>query len=128
LRNIFDALVDASSYFEYRRWPEVYSGVPRDLVTVLGRQPDTSRPQAWSATSIFLWIQSWLGLYPKPFSKKVDVAPALPDGIERLSVKDVAIGDSHLSLTLSRANGATQLQIDDNPDCVQITLHPIGQG
>ena len=55
--SIFAALEDASGYFEYRRWPEVYSGVPRDLVNVLGRQPDTSRPQAWSAASIFLWIR-----------------------------------------------------------------------
>jgi glycogen debranching enzyme len=125
---LFDVLVDASSYFEYRRWPEVYSGVPRDLVNVLGRQPDTSRPQAWSAASIFLWIQSWLGLYPKPFSREVDVAPALPEGIERLSLKDIAIGDSHLSLTLARANGGTDVHIDDPPDglCLQITRPPMG--
>ncbi|HEX6509096.1 MAG TPA: glycogen debranching N-terminal domain-containing protein, partial [Chloroflexota bacterium] len=126
--SIFNALVDASGYFEYRRWPEVYAGVPRDLVTVLSRQPDASRPQAWSAASIFLWIQSWLGLSPTPFSREVEVAPALPDGIETLRVKDVAVGDSHLSLTLSRTNGATQLQVDENPGNLQITLRPIKEG
>src|SRR5206468_10356094 len=43
---MFDAVVQATDYFEYRRWPEVYSGAAKDLVDVLGRQPDTSRPQA----------------------------------------------------------------------------------
>jgi glycogen debranching enzyme len=125
--SVFDAMVDASSYFEYRRWPEVYAGAAKDLVDALGRQPDASRPQAWSAGSIFLWLQSWLGISPRPFSRYVELSPTLPDSIERVSVKDVAIAGGHLSLTISRGpTGAMQLQIDENPDHLGITIHPVG--
>jgi glycogen debranching enzyme len=127
--SVFDAMVDASGYFEYRRWPEVYAGLAKDLVDVLAQQPDASRPQAWSAASIFLWIQSWLGITPRPFSRHVDISPALPTCVEKLSVKDVAIAGCHLSLTLLRApNGTVQLQIDDNPDGLRLTIHPVTPG
>jgi hypothetical protein len=97
-------------------------------VTVLGRQPDASRPQAWSAASIFLWIQSWLGMSQGPFSKEVELAPSLPEGTERLRVRNIAISDSHLILTLSRTNGGTDVHIDDNPDglCLWTTRPPTG--
>jgi len=122
---VFASMVDATNYFEYRRWPEVFGGVAKDLVEVLGRQPDASRPQAWSAASIFLWMQSWLGLSPRAFSRHVDIAPALPADVEKLSMKDIAIAGGHLSLTIVRSDGATQLQIDDNPDRLEITIHPV---
>ena len=56
------------------------------------------------------------------------MAPALPAGIETLRVKGIAIGDSRLSLTLSRANGATQLQVDENPDGLADHAPPVRAG
>jgi len=52
-QEVFDAMVEASLYFEYRRWPEVYCGVGKTTGGVLARQPDACRPQAWSAGAIF---------------------------------------------------------------------------
>ena len=70
-----------------------------------------------------------MGTTPRPFSRHVDISPALPTCVEKLSVKDVAIGGGHLSLTLLRApNGTVQLQVDDNPDGLRLTIHPVTPG
>ena len=55
------------------------------------------------------------------------MTPALPPDIGKLSMKNIAIGDGHLNLTVSRTNGVTQLQVDDNPDGLNITLQPLAQ-
>jgi glycogen debranching enzyme len=121
---IFDLVVDAAGHFEYHRWPEVYAGVARDSIGVLALQPDASRPQAWSAGAIFLWLQTFLGITPRPFSKHVHLSPTLPESIERLGVKDLAIAGGRLSLALSRNDHGVEMMIVDNPQDLEITLHP----
>lgn len=121
---VFEAMMDAALAFEYRRWPEVYCGVARDLGGVLARQPDASRPQAWSAGSIFLLLQTWLGLAPRPFSRQIDMTPALPARIRELTVDNLSIAGGRLSLSVRRDGDATYLEVRDNPDDLDITIHP----
>jgi glycogen debranching enzyme len=121
---IFNAMLDASLYFEYRRWPEVYCGVSKSVGGVLARQPDASRPQAWSAGAIFLLLQTLLGIAPQPFSKRVNVTPALPESIEHIVARDLPIAGGHLSLRVVRAGEGVLLEIMDNPDNLDVLIHP----
>ena len=123
-QRVFDALVDASLYFEYRRWPEVYCGVARDIGGALARQPDASRPQAWSAGAIFLLLQTWLGLSPRPFSRHIDVTPVLPTCIKEMTVDNLSIAGGRLSLRILREGGTVLLEVKDNPDDLDIMIHP----
>ena len=90
-QQVHEAMVDASQYFEYHRWPEVYCGVTKETAGVLARQPDASRPQAWSAGAIFLLLQTWLGAAPRPFQKHVDITPVLPRDLTEIAVKNMKI-------------------------------------
>ncbi len=121
---IFEALVEASLYFEYRRWPEVYCGVSRPVGGVLARQPDASRPQAWSSGAIFLFIQTILGIAARPFSKYVDLTPALPNSIDEVVVEDLQIAGESLSLRLVREGDAVLFEVIDNPGDLDIVIHP----
>ncbi|GAC1323519.1 MAG: glycogen debranching N-terminal domain-containing protein [Chloroflexota bacterium] len=123
-QDVFDSLIDASVYFEYRRWPEVYCGVSRAVGGVLARQPDASRPQAWSAGAIFLFLQTILGIAPRPFSKHVDITPALPTCLTELVVENLCIAGGRLSLRLVRDGNAILMEIRDNPDELDIVIHP----
>ncbi len=123
-QQVHEALVDASQYFEYRRWPEVYCGVTRETAGVLARQPDACRPQAWSAGVIFLLLQTWLGIAPRPFSRHVDITPVLPAGLDELDVDGMSICGSKLGLRIIRENGSLLLEIKDNPDNLDISIHP----
>jgi glycogen debranching enzyme len=123
---VLDAMLDASLSFEYRRWPEVYAGVSREVGGVLARQPDASRPQAWSAGAIFSLLQTILGVAQAPFSKRVDITPALPSCMNAIMVTNLCIGGCRLSLRLVRDGTSVLMDIVDNPDEVDIVVHPAG--
>jgi hypothetical protein len=91
---------------------------------VLARQPDASRPQAWSAGAIFLFLQTILGISPRPFSQHIDLTPALPSCLDEITVENVAIAGGHLSLRLVRAGNSVLIEIRDNPDELDIVVHP----
>lgn len=123
-QKIHEAVIAASEYFEYRRWPEVYCGVTKEAAGVLARQPDACRPQAWSAGAIFLILQTWLGVAPRGFARHVDITPVLPRGLDELTVEGMSVCGSPLSLRIVRENGALLLEIMDNPGNLDIMIHP----
>jgi len=121
---LLDAMLDASLYFENRRWPEVYTGVSRERAGVLARQPDACSPQAWSAGAIFLILQTLLGVAPQAFSRRIHITPALPNSITELRADDINILGSYVSLRLVRQGKDILLDIRDNPDDLDIVVHP----
>ncbi|MGH2449491.1 MAG: amylo-alpha-1,6-glucosidase, partial [Chloroflexota bacterium] len=123
-QRLFAAMLDASLYFEYRRWPEVYCGVSRRTGGVLARQPNASRPQAWSAGAIFMLLQTLLGIAPRPFSKHIDLTPALPDSLRELTVEQLPIAGTTISLRLVKDGASILLEIIDNPGDLNVVLHP----
>ncbi len=123
-QRVFEAMVDASLYFEYRRWPEVYCGVSKNVGGVLAQQPNASRPQAWSAGAALLFIQTVLGIATLPFSRHVDLTPALPHFLDEVVAEDLRIFDTVLSLRLVREGNAVLLEIKDNPGDLDIVIHP----
>jgi glycogen debranching enzyme len=121
---VLDAMIDASLSFEYRRWPEVYAGVSREVGGVLARQPDASRPQAWSAGAIFSLLQTILGVAQAPFSNRVDITPALPLCMNEIVVSNLCLGGARLTLRLIRDGTSVLMDIVDNPNELDIVVHP----
>jgi glycogen debranching enzyme len=127
-QRVFDALIDAATYFEYRRWPEVYAGVGRDVGGVLAVQPDASRPQAWSASSIFLFMQTILGVATKPFSCRVDVTPVLPSQLDEVVIENMKVNGGKLSYRVVREGNSVLMEILNNPDGLDIVVRPAARG
>ncbi len=80
------ALVEASTYFEYRL-PEVFAGYARSLTGFPVEYPTASRPQAWSTGTPLLFLRTLLGLEPE--DGRLRVNPALPDRIGYLSLREI---------------------------------------
>jgi glycogen debranching enzyme len=123
-QQVFDAMVDASLYFEYRRWPEVYCGVSKRVGGVLAQQPDACRPQAWSSGAIFFLLQTLLGIAPRAFSTRVDITPALPRSVDEIVADDISILGGTLGLRIVREGNAVLLEIKNNPNDLDIVVHP----
>ncbi len=123
-QQVFDAMLDASLYFEYRRWPEVYAGVGKDIGGVLARQQDASRPQAWSAGAIFMLIQAIFGAATNPFSGRVDITPVLPNSLNEIVIENMAIAGGRLSLRLVREGTRVLMEVIENEDDLDIMIHP----
>jgi glycogen debranching enzyme len=124
MQDVLNALVDSSLYFEYRRWPEVYTGVSKRTGGILARQPDACRPQAWSAGLMFLFVQNILGIASNAFSKRIDLTPALPNCLDEIIVRNCRIADSSISLRLVRQDSHVLLDVMDNPDGLDLVVHP----
>jgi glycogen debranching enzyme len=85
------------------RLPELYCGFPRAAGEQPVAYPVACLPQAWAAGSVFMLLQACLGLSIDSEGAQVEVRdPALPVGIDRLSINGLRIGDGGIDLTFER--------------------------
>lgn len=95
---IITAMVEAGLRFPNGRLPEVFCGFPRDE-RFSSRPADyvvACIPQAWSAATTFLFLQTMLGLVPDIGAGRLRIEPVLPDWLERVDVRGLlALGRRH---------------------------------
>ncbi len=79
--------------FEHGRLPELFSGHPRNADHPFpALYPQANAPQAWSASTVFLLMQSMLGLYPYAPSNLLFLDPHLPRWLPALTVRNLQVG------------------------------------
>jgi glycogen debranching enzyme len=110
---ILSAQLDASTYFESGRLPELFCGFRRREGKAPTSYPVACSPQAWSAAAVFAMLQACLGLTIDAASGQIAFRyPQLPPRIERVSIRDLAVGDGSVDLTLYRYSGAVGLNVE----------------
>jgi glycogen debranching enzyme len=103
---IFEGLAQAAIYDEFRRLPELFCGFSRRKKRGPTSYPVACSPQAWAAAAPFALVAAATGLDLDYDSGGVRLAhPALPDFLDELVLRDVAVAGSRLDLRLSRAGG-----------------------
>lgn len=109
------SLFEAAALFEYYRLPEVFSGHPRDDDHPFPAfYPQANAPQAWSASTVFLALESMLGLYPYAPLNMLLVDPHLPDWLPEITVADLRVGDATVTLRFCRTpDGRSDYHIED---------------
>lgn len=124
---VIRGLMRAAEHFEYARLPELFCGYPDSL----GRPvpyPVACSPQAWAAGTPLVFLQVFLGLDPDAPEGIIRLRPALPDGMNRLSVRQLRIGAGTLSLTITRRDGdaVPEVEVEHNSTgCELRVLHAI---
>ncbi len=105
---IAKGMFDASALFEHNRLPETFGGFPRDREHPHpGIYPDACAPQAWSASAIAWFVQAMLGLITYAPFKLVMLDPYLPDWLPELTVRELAVGDSRVTIRFRRQKDGT---------------------
>ena len=85
------------------RLPELFCGFPRRPGEPPIAYPVACLPQAWAAGSVFMMLQACLGLNIDGWSSEIRVSrPHLPVGIDRLTIRQLAVGDARVDLTFQR--------------------------
>jgi len=112
---VVEGLFRAAEHFEYYRLPELFCGYGDEL----GRPvpyPVACSPQAWAAGTPIVFLQTFLGIHPNGFDRTIDIHPALPAGMQRLSVRRLRIGAGTLSLTVERigTDGRARVTVEHN--------------
>jgi glycogen debranching enzyme len=122
LHRLASAVFDAAAVFEHLRLPELFSGHARSPERPFpALYPQANAPQAWSASTLFLLMQSLLGLYPYAPSKLLFLDPHLPEWLPTLTVRDLQVGAAVVTIQFRRAeNGTTDYQILEKRGAVHV--------
>ncbi|MEX2579534.1 MAG: glycogen debranching N-terminal domain-containing protein [Verrucomicrobiales bacterium] len=119
-------LHDAAVHDEFQRLPELFCGMPRDDGRHPVFYPVSCSPQAWASGSFFMLLQGMLGIQPEAQAGILHVRnPVLPDFVSKLTVENMRVGTSQVSLQFSRYRTRTLvnlLSISGDPLQVRIEL------
>ncbi|MGC1095466.1 MAG: amylo-alpha-1,6-glucosidase [Pseudolabrys sp.] len=98
---IFAGMLDAASYMEFQRLPELFCGFGRRRNRGPTLYPVACSPQAWAAATPFALLQASLGLEFDPVAKEITLRnPHLPSFIESLTISGLRLGNSTVDLAL----------------------------
>jgi glycogen debranching enzyme len=96
---IFQSQFEAALHFDSNRIPELFCGFPREPGEEPVVYPVACAPQAWSAASIFLLLQSCLGLEIDGIKQTVQFRrPLLPTSVAELRIHNLSVGTATVDL------------------------------
>ncbi|UXH46133.1 amylo-alpha-1,6-glucosidase [Rossellomorea vietnamensis] len=112
-KKVMSGLIDASHHFEYDRLPELFCGYESTIGKAV-KYPVACSPQAWAAGTPLVFVQSLLGLFPNSLQKEIHLHPILLNGMNTLTVQNIAIGEGVLSLSVVRNGDKVETTIMEN--------------
>jgi glycogen debranching enzyme len=109
IRGLFDAI----ECFEANRPPEVFAGLKRrgetDFPTLY--PGGANIPQAWATGSIFMMIQTLLGLRADAPHRRLYVHPTLPAWLPEIDLQHLRVGSCSLDLHFWREGGIARWEV-----------------
>jgi len=115
-------LMDATRHLEHHRLPELFCGFPRRSGEGPTRYPIACAPQAWASASVYLLIQSLLGLeIDAPRRRIVFRSPRLPEAIEWLRLTGLSVGAARLDLLCERRGDDVGISVIGRKGDIAIT-------
>ncbi|MCT8137036.1 amylo-alpha-1,6-glucosidase [Anaerobacillus sp. CMMVII] len=108
---VIQGLLDAANHFEYNRLPELFCGYSKSEEPYPVDYPVACSPQAWAAGTSLVMIQAMLGIKPDVPNGLIKFLPSLPSSVNKLTVKDIAIGKGHVSVQLIKEGEYVLLEV-----------------
>lgn len=120
---VASGLFNASLFNELHRLPELFCGFDRLSGHAPTLYPVACSPQAWSAASVFLVLQSMLGMTFSPSKPQIRFdRPRLPPFLSWVRIQNLCVGDGIVDLTLRRHPRDVGLNIERKEGDVQIVI------
>ena len=116
-------IFEASQHFAEFRLPELFCGFDRDVSAVPVPYPVACSPQAWAAGSLFLFLETMLGLRPHASAGELELAkPELPDWLAKVTVANLRVGDGDVDLLFHRWRGGTSAEVIRKSQDLSVTI------
>ncbi len=120
---IVSGVFEVARHFSDMRLPELFCGFTRQSMARPVSFPMACSPSATAAGSVFLMLQGMLGLYPAAEDNILYVhSPSLPKWLTDVSVTNLRIGRSSVSLRFRRTGNQTVLAVRDKQGPVRIVV------
>jgi glycogen debranching enzyme len=112
VNKIFNAMMDTSLYMEDKRLPELFCGFKRRPAEGPTAYPVACSPQAWAVASVFMMIQSCLGI---EIDAKENILcfnnPTLPDFMDVIEIKDLRIKNGSIDFIAEKNQGSVAIKV-----------------
>jgi glycogen debranching enzyme len=119
---VFAGMLQAASYMEFQRLPELFCGFRRRRNRGPTLYPVACSPQAWAAAAPFALLQSSLGLEFDPAAREIRLRnPHLPSFIDDLTIKGLRLGASTVDLVLHGRANDIAMHVLRNDGNIQVT-------
>jgi glycogen debranching enzyme len=125
-KQVMDGLLAAASRFPQHRLPELFCGYDRTGEAPVP-YPVACSPQAWAAGTAFVMLSVMLGIEPDPEKRQISLSPLLPEGMNRLRVRRLCVGEGRLDLSLYKVDGIVHVAVEQNTTGWQIVLPPLSR-
>jgi glycogen debranching enzyme len=117
------SMVEVARFFPDMRLPELYCGFMRQTMSRPVWFPMACSPAATASGALFQVLQSMLGLYPAADENILYVQnPALPKWLGEVTVANLHVGRSTVSLRFRREGNQTVLAVRDKRGPVRIVV------
>jgi glycogen debranching enzyme len=112
---ILVGLLEAAMEFEDYRLPELFTGFGREEYGQPVRYPVACHPQAWAAGSVPFLVETFLGLVPDAFHRRLKIVkPFLPDFINQVELRHLKVGAASVNLRFERTrDGSLDAQVGE---------------
>jgi len=105
-------LYESAIHHAYMRLPELFCGFTRKGEGWPVDYPVACNPQAWSAGSVFMMLQSMLGISPDAPNNVLYVnRPFLPAWLKDVKLKGLKVGKATLDISFRREDGVTSFMV-----------------
>jgi glycogen debranching enzyme len=122
-RVVTEGLLAASRGFEGRRLPELFCGFARDRWHGPVPYPVACQPQAWAAGSVFLLLQSLLGLTIDGFARRIVFErPAMPHAMSELEIRGLRVGEASVDLSLAQGHAGPTVEVSGQRGAVEVVV------
>jgi hypothetical protein len=87
--------------------------------------PQANAPQAWSASTVFLMLQSILGIYPYAPLHLLLVDPHLPEWLPEITLENLEVGNATVSIRFARKkNGESTYRVLEKKGRLHVVRQP----
>jgi len=120
---ILRAQFEAARHFELLRLPELFCGFRRKGRDAPLHFPVACSPHSVSAGATFLMLQSVLGISIDALDQQIVLAhPVVPDGLDEISVKNLAVQDASVDFTVRRHGGSVSVSVERREGKVDLVI------
>ncbi|MCL4387475.1 MAG: amylo-alpha-1,6-glucosidase [Patescibacteria group bacterium] len=123
---IAEGIFAASDQLESSMMPELFAGVERENFSFPVLYLEANLPQAWAAGSIFLFLQTILGLEADAENKKLVINPTLPDWLPDLTLRNLKVGQGRVDVRFFREDNKSQFEILKSTKNIKVAKKELG--
>jgi glycogen debranching enzyme len=109
---LWEALFNASVHFPLQRMPELFCGFPRQPGEGPILYPVACAPQAWSAASVLLLLQTCIGIeIDAPARRVLFTRPRLPASLNEVRIHNLEVAGATIDLAVVRYRSSVGVEV-----------------